>query len=131
VTHRGVANRVVLCTGQGKDESTPDVPVYHAQQTAVFLMAVGRLRGLTRDLAAQGYPGTTPVAIIENATTPRERKVVGTIETISQIAEDEKIQPPSIIVVGEVVTCLAPGSQKASEYSFDTVIEESLASFAK
>jgi len=129
VTHRGVANRVVLCTGMGKDESAPDVPAYHPQQTAVFLMAVGRLRALTRDLAAAGYPADTPVAIIERATTPRERTVTGTIAGIAQAAEDAAVRPPSIIVVGEVVTCLAPGSRVASEYAFDSVIQDSIAAF--
>jgi len=107
VTHRGVANRVVFCTGMGKEESIPDIPAYHPEQTCVFLMAVGRLKALTDDLTKGGYPSTTPVGIIERATTPHERTIRGTIEDIVILASEEKIRPPSVIVVGEAVNVLS------------------------
>ena len=50
VTHRGIANRVVFCTGMSKEETVPDVPHYHAEQTCVFLMAVGILPQLVHAL---------------------------------------------------------------------------------
>ena len=43
VTHRGVANQLVVSTGYGRELSTPALQRYHPDQTAVFLMAVGRL----------------------------------------------------------------------------------------
>jgi len=106
VTHRGVANRVVFMTGNGKDDSTPDVAPFHPDQTCVFLMAVGRLRELSAQLKEEGYPAGTPVGIIERATTPRERTVVGTVEDIADVAEEQQVQAPAIIVVGEVVNAL-------------------------
>jgi len=106
VTHRGVANRVVFCTGMGKEESVPDVPAYHPEQTCVFLMAVGRLEALTDDLTREGYPQSTPVGIIERATTPHERTIRGTISDIVNLAHEEQIRPPSVIVVGEAVNVL-------------------------
>jgi len=106
VTHRGVANRVVFMTGNGKDDSIPQLAPFHPEQTCVFLMAVGRLRELTADLAKNGYPASTPVGIVERATTPRERTVRGTVEDIADIAEQERVQAPAIIVVGDVVNAL-------------------------
>mmetsp|Transcript_19461 Transcript_19461/g.39447 ORF Transcript_19461/g.39447 Transcript_19461/m.39447 type:complete len:402 (-) Transcript_19461:76-1281(-) len=106
VTHRGVANRVVFMTGNGKDDSTPDVAPYHPDQTCVFLMAVGRLPELSQQLLRDGYPHETPVGIIERATTPRERTVVGSVADIAEVAERDKVQAPAIIVVGEVVNAL-------------------------
>lgn len=68
--------QVTLGTGYGQDYSRPDICDYHPQKTAVFLMAIGRLEELCADLVRRSYPVDTPVAIIENASTPRQRLVV-------------------------------------------------------
>ncbi|CAM9430623.1 unnamed protein product, partial [Scytosiphon promiscuus] len=76
VTHRGVATQqVTLGTGYGQNYARPDICDYHPQKTAVFLMAIGRLEELCEDLVRRSYPTDTPVAIIENASTPRQRCV--------------------------------------------------------
>jgi len=106
VTHRGIANRVVFCTGINKDELVPDVPPYHAEQTCVFLMAVGRLPELVDALSADKYPANTPVAIIERATTPRERTVRTDLTNVVADAEANNVKAPAIIVVGGVVLAL-------------------------
>lgn len=107
VTHRGVANQVVMCTGYGRDNTSPDLIRYHPEQTVVFLMAVGRLRQLSQKLIEMaGYPKDTAVGIVERAGCPGQRTVVGTLETIGDVAEECQVKPPSTIVVGEVVRVL-------------------------
>jgi uroporphyrin-III C-methyltransferase len=107
VTHRGVSNQVVMCTGYGREGTSPDLIQYHKEQTIVFLMAVGRLRELCQRLTSMaGYPTKTPVAIVERAGCPNQRTVVGTMETIADLAEKHNVKPPSTIVVGEVVNVL-------------------------
>ena len=107
VTHRGVSNQVVMCTGYGREGTSPDLIQYHKEQTIVFLMAVGRLRELSERLVRlAGYPEDTPVAIVEKAGCPTQRTVVGNMQTIANIAEEHKIQAPSTIVVGGVVNVL-------------------------
>jgi uroporphyrin-III C-methyltransferase len=107
VTHRGVSNQVVMCTGYGREGSSPDLIQYHEEQTIVFLMAVGRLRVLCERLINMaGYPKDTPVGIIERAGCPNQRTVIGNMQTIADIAERHNIQAPSTIVVGKVVDVL-------------------------
>ena len=107
VTHRGVSNQVVMCTGYGREGTSPDLIQYHKEQTVVFLMAVGRLRELCeRLIRLAGYPKDTPVGIIERAGCPNQRTVVGNMETIGDIAEKYNVQAPSTIVVGDVVNVL-------------------------
>lgn len=107
VTHRGISNQVVMCTGYGKNNTSPDLIQYHPEQTVVFLMAVGRLRELCNNLIEKAnYPPTTPVGIVERAGCPEQRTVVGTMENIADLAERYKVKPPSTIVVGEVVNVL-------------------------
>ena len=70
-------------------------------------MAVGRLRELCNRLVTMaGYPKDTPVGIVEKAGCPSQRTVVGTMETIADIAEKYNVQAPSTIVVGKVVNVL-------------------------
>jgi siroheme synthase len=98
---------VVMCTGYGRENSSPDLIQYHKEQTAVFLMAVGRLDTLTQRLVTlAGYPKDTPVAVVERAGCPTQRTVVGDMETIAGIVKEHDIQAPSTIIVGEVVHVL-------------------------
>ena len=107
VTHRGISNQVVMCTGYGRENTSPDLIQYHKEQTIVFLMAVGRLEELTHRLVTMaGYPKDTPVAIVEKAGCPTQRTVVGDMQTIAGLAKEHKVQPPSTIVVGDVVHAL-------------------------
>lgn len=107
VTHRGVSNQVVMCTGYGRDGTSPDLIQYHKEQTIVFLMAVGRLTELCERLIRMAsYPPSTPVAIVEKAGCPNQRTVVGDLSTIGELAIIHKVEAPSTIVVGEVVRVL-------------------------
>lgn len=67
---------MTLGTGYGQNYARPDICDYHPQKTAVFLMAIGRLEELCEDLVRRSYPRDCPVAIIENASTPRQRSVL-------------------------------------------------------
>jgi uroporphyrin-III C-methyltransferase len=44
-----------------------------------------------------------PVAIIQNGSLENEKVVLGTVDTIEQLAVDNAIGAPAIIVLGEVV----------------------------
>jgi len=52
-----------------------------------------------------GYvnPPSTPVAVITYGTTPHQRCVTGTLQDIVERVKAENLQPPSVVVVGEVV----------------------------
>mmetsp|Transcript_22172 Transcript_22172/g.48072 ORF Transcript_22172/g.48072 Transcript_22172/m.48072 type:complete len:376 (+) Transcript_22172:196-1323(+) len=116
VTHRGCSNQVVMCTGYGREGTSPDLIQYHKEQTVVFLMAVGRLRELSQRLQTLAhYPADTPVAIVEKAGCPGQRTVVGDMTSIADLAEQYQVKPPSTIVVGEVVRVLWENEQDEGE----------------
>ena len=96
-----------MCTGYGRNGTSPDLIQYHKEQTIVFLMAVGRLGELCQRLITlAGYPSKTAVAIVESAGCPNQRTVVGTMETIADLAKEYDVKPPSTIIVGDVVNVL-------------------------
>jgi uroporphyrin-III C-methyltransferase len=71
--------------------------------TLVLLMAVARLAEVTRELVKRGRDAATPVAVICDGTTERERVLVSTLGKVADDAAEQGIRPPAVVVVGEVV----------------------------
>jgi siroheme synthase len=69
--------------------------------TLVFLMGVSSLPVIVASLIEAGQASDTPVAVIEKGTLPEQKVVIGTLANILEKATE--IQPPSIIIIGEVV----------------------------
>lgn len=107
LTHRGMSNQVLISTGYGANSTHVDLPFYHDQTTLVLLMAVGRIEEISKELLNKGYPSTTPVSIIEKATTPEQRILTGNLLTIPEIARLKEAKPPATIVIGNVVNALS------------------------
>ncbi|MCF8142605.1 MAG: uroporphyrinogen-III C-methyltransferase [Deltaproteobacteria bacterium] len=71
--------------------------------TLVFLMGVGNLPHIALSLMKHGRSPDTPVAVIRRGASAGQATWVGTLENIGRIAEENRIRPPAIIVVGDVV----------------------------
>jgi sirohydrochlorin ferrochelatase len=71
--------------------------------TLVLLMGVGRLTEAARGLVDAGRSADTPVAVVENGTTPQQRTTVATLADIAKVAEARGVRSPAVVVVGEVV----------------------------
>lgn len=65
------------------------------------------------------------MAIVEKASTPQQRTISGTIDTIAVIAEREKAKAPAVVVVGEVVNVLRP--EEGLEAGVDQYLGEGVA----
>jgi len=55
-------------------------------------------------LVEEGKPRETPVALIRWGTYARQRTVVGTLENIIEQSKAQAMEPPSVIIIGPVVT---------------------------
>ena len=71
--------------------------------TKVVVMGGRRLAELTESLVALGLPPETPVAMIQSATMPSQRAIEGTLANIVQRVSAADLQPPTVLVIGEVV----------------------------
>ena len=58
---------------------------------------------LSKELIAHGLSSDTPVALIQQGTTPNQRVFIETLETMPDLPEREQLKAPTIIIVGEVV----------------------------
>lgn len=106
VTHRGVATSFTVVTGH-EDPTKPEAQVRwdalaRGSETLVVLMGVERLETIARAIVEGGRDASTPAALVQEATTPRQRTVTGTLETIASVARAEGITNPAIFVVGDV-----------------------------
>jgi uroporphyrin-III C-methyltransferase len=105
LTHRDVSASVTFATAHAsRDDGDPrlaDTTPRHG--TVVLYMGLGRLAETASSLIAAGRAPETPAAVIARATLPDQRVVVATLATIADVARDAALEPPALIVVGEVV----------------------------
>jgi len=106
LTHRDHAQSCVFVTGHLKDGSMNldwDA-LARPNQTVVVYMGLHGLEMLCAELVAHGLPDSTPAAIVQQGTTRNQRVVTGTLATLPGFAQTEKLQAPTLIIVGGVVT---------------------------
>jgi len=107
ITHRKHASSVAIVTGhenQSKKQSLVDwEKLATAVDTIVVLMGVKRLNKIVEKLIKGGRNRQTSVAVIEWATTARQRTVIGTLDNIISKVASHKVSPPAIVVIGDVV----------------------------
>jgi uroporphyrinogen III methyltransferase/synthase len=107
LTHRDHCSSFTVFTGHSDPAETPTALRYEQiakiPGTKVVLMGMDNLGDWTKSLIAHGMAPETPVAVVHRGTTGRQKSVAGTLATIAKLAEKEKLSPPAIIIVGEVV----------------------------
>ena len=112
VTHRGVTHEFTVVSGHlppGHPESLVVWPAIAALRgTVVLMMAVENAPHIAAALVEGGRPADTPVAVVVEGTMPEERTVLATLGTLAEELDAHRVQPPAIIVVGEVVAVAHP-----------------------
>ena len=103
VTYRGLARSFAVVTASSAHGDEVDLKVVAAAtDTLVLMMAAGRLDEVCARLIQAGRDVATPAAIVQWATTPEQRSVAGTLETLPTLARAASIGPPATLVVGDV-----------------------------
>lgn len=95
LTHRELAQGFEVWSGH--DGQLPGA------RTAVVLMGTRRLAENAALLERAGYASDLPAALIERATTARQRTVVATVGTIAEAASAAAIASPAVLVAGATV----------------------------
>ncbi|WP_242217156.1 uroporphyrinogen-III C-methyltransferase [Bacillus cereus group sp. BfR-BA-01380] len=106
VTHREASTSFAVVTGHRKEGAEEEVKwenLAKGVDTLAVYMGVSNLPYICEQLLKYGKSKHTPVAMIEWGTTASQRTITGTLGSIVSVAEEERIQNPSMIVIGEVV----------------------------
>jgi uroporphyrinogen III methyltransferase/synthase len=109
LTHRVHSSAVVFLTGH-EDPAKPGSTVRWEDYarlgaTLCIYMGMRNLPDIARRLQAGGMAGTTPVALVQSATTYQHRQLLGTLATLADQAHSEGFEAPAIVIIGPVAAC--------------------------
>src|SRR4051812_6153769 len=116
LTHRRLAQSVTFVTGHVLDDESLDWgSLARSRQTVVFYMGVGHLQQIVSRLRAAGAAAEQAVAVVERATLPEQRTLRGTLQTIVTTVQAANVEPPALLIVGDVTALTAADSMMGSE----------------
>ena len=107
LTHREYASQLTLVAGQ-PDADQPNHGVDWAQVaktpgTKVVTLDPDRIGQIAQLLLGHGLPAETPVAMTGRGTNGHQRSVESTLGAIAGLVAQERIGPPAVAVIGNVV----------------------------
>ena len=107
LTHRRYASSVVFVTGhedpEKKNEAVKWKRLAKSVDTIVIMMGLSRIDVICKQLVSGGMDKNTPVAVIQNGTTSKQKMIKGNITNIAKKIKENKITPPTNIIIGHVV----------------------------
>lgn len=106
LTHRDHAQSCTFVTGHLKDNSINLnwTQLAAPNQTIVIYMGLVGLEKICQSLIAHGSPKDLPIAIVQQGTTSNQRVITGTLATLPGKVASQDIKPPTLIIIGTVVT---------------------------
>ncbi len=113
LTSRGFSDGFWVITGHKADGSLSKDIELAAQSTAtvIILMGMSRLPRIA-EIFELGGRGDTSAAIVQNASTIQQKSGKGLAKNLPQIAADNMLTNPALIVIGDTVNALQPLSLK-------------------
>jgi uroporphyrin-III C-methyltransferase/precorrin-2 dehydrogenase/sirohydrochlorin ferrochelatase len=121
LTLRGVSQAVLLTTGHSQDEDAAVLTEFRPGQTLALYMGVAQYAQIGLDLISHGHHPQTPVAIVENGTTDKQRVIRTVLGSLGRAQEALDIRPPALLLVGETTrfaerySWFAPGKLEVFE----------------
>lgn len=107
VTHREVNHAVTFLTGHDSSGLVPDrihwQGIASGSPVIVMYMAMKHIGAITANLIAGGRSPDEPVAFVCNAATANQTVLETTLSRAEADVEAAGLEPPAIVVVGEVV----------------------------
>ncbi len=106
ITHRGLSTSFTLVTGHLAEDGAglaADLDRIAQRGTLAFYMGLKTLPLLVGELRRLGRASDTPAAVIEWGSTPRQRCVTATLEALPARCAEAGLQPPALVLVGDVV----------------------------
>ena len=103
LTPRGLAQAVTYVTGHAAGDAEPDLDwaaLARPNQTTVVYMGLTTAPRIAARLIAEGRAPSTPVAVVENASLPDERRLTTTLAGLGVAVNG--LDGPALLIIGEV-----------------------------
>ena len=108
ITRRGSSSAVALIVGHQSRSRRSDEIDYESLAnfpgTLIFYMATASVDNWSKALIRRGKTSDTPVMIVRRCSWPDQLTVRCTLGTVSEVVAAQKIGPPAVVVVGDVVS---------------------------
>lgn len=115
LTLRGMARRLVLVTAHARAGEALALDwrtLADPQATLAIYMGKAAAAEVSRNLMAEGLPGDTPVALVENASLPGERRFHTRLDLLPLAARTALGNGPALLLIGRAMeTCANNGAQ--------------------
>ena len=111
LTHRGLAQAVTFVTGHAASGAEPDLDwtaLAKANHTVAIYMGLSTAPAIAARLIAAGRASSTPVAVVESASLPEERRLLTTLAELGAAVAD--LDGPALLIVGEVASLADTGA---------------------
>lgn len=107
ITHRGLGSTVTFVTGhEDPNKIQPALDwerLARGTDTLVIFMGVAKLGEIAAHLIEHGRCADTPVAVVRWGTYDAQQVWVSDLQSVTTVAQRERIASPAMIVIGEVV----------------------------
>jgi len=107
VTHRDCNHAVTFVTGHDANGVMPEAvdwaAIARGSPTIVLYMALKHIAQISGRLMQEGRQPSEPVAVVSKATTAEQRVLETTLGACAADIAQSGIEPPAIVVVGEIV----------------------------
>ena len=107
VTHRDLSSSFCVVTGHGREDAGTtrkhDWAALAQIDTLAVLMGVRNLDQIAARLIENGKSPDTPAAVVQRAYWPEERVLFAPLAEIASRTQEEGIDPPAVLLVGDVV----------------------------
>lgn len=105
VTHRDAASSLHIITGHKKENEPYEIDfeaLIRVKGTLVFLMGVSALEDICKGLMRAGMDQDTAAALLMQGATSGQKKIIATVSTLKEKADEQGIKTPAIIIIGKV-----------------------------
>lgn len=106
VTHRDYSSSFHIVTGHSKKDDQNEInwsSLAREKGTLIFLMGIGNIEHIVKQLIDNGREPNTPVGFVSWATRYNQKTTLSTLKDAKACVERENIKAPTIFVVGDVV----------------------------
>ncbi len=106
LTHRDHSAAVRFIAAHQREDMTEAAwdSLAGCTDTLVVYMGVAGLKEFCARLALHGRARSTSAALIENGSRPEQRVLLGSLDSIAELASKHALQSPALLVIGEVAS---------------------------
>ena len=107
LTHRDYSSSLHILTGHAKRNGELDINfalLAKTNGTIVILMSVVSMKKICEGFINAGMDKNMPAAAIENISSARQRKILGTVGTLYELSQKHRLTAPAVVIIGRVCT---------------------------